>query len=75
MTTITKPVRRVAQARMPHGYADRLIITLYPGGIVEVREVRRKETVQFDLGRLYVSALIRRALAKPATRRSRSRST
>jgi len=65
MTELTKPVRRVAQVRqMPHGFRDRLVITLFPGGIVSVRETRHKESIEFDLGKLYASALVRRAMGK-----------
>ncbi len=72
MTALNKPVRRVAQVReMPHGFRDRLVVTLYPGGIVSVREVRRREAVEFDLSKLYVSALITRSLARRITRRGK----
>lgn len=75
MTTLTKPVRRVVQvSKVPHGFRNRLIFTLYPGGVVSVREIRRNESVEFDLASLYASAVVRRALGmKPATRRAKSR--
>lgn len=70
MTELTKPVKRVATVReMPHRFRNRLVITLYPGGIVSVREARRAESVEFDLAKLYASAIIRRAL--PQKRRGR----
>lgn len=64
MTNLKKPISRVTEVRqMPNGFRDRLVITLFPGGIVSVREVRHKQSVEFDLGKLYASALVRRALA------------
>lgn len=64
MIELNKPVRRVASVReMPHGFRNRLIVTLYPGGIISVREPRHKESVDFDLAKLYASTLVRRALA------------
>lgn len=60
MTTMTKPVTRRVASRLPHGFRDSLIITLYPGGIVEVREPWGK-AYSFDLGLLYAKAVIKDA--------------
>jgi hypothetical protein len=63
---------------MPHGYRDRLIITLHPGAIIEVRESRRRQSVRLDLGILYVQELIRLAReqrGKRGRRGTRSRSS
>ncbi len=63
MTTITKPVTRRVASRLPHGFRDTLIITLHPGGVVEVREPRRKG-YSFDLGLLYAKAVIKEGWEK-----------
>jgi hypothetical protein len=67
MTTF-KPVTRRVASRLPHGFADKLIVTLHPGGIVEVREPRRKP-VSFDMGLLYAKATIEAAWANGARRK------
>lgn len=73
MTALKKPLSRaVDRPNMPHGYKDRLILTIHPGGILEVRESRRRESVTLDVGILYVKALLEQARAKTkAKRRSR----
>ena len=74
MTTLSKPLTRsVIHPRMPHGYADRLVISIYPGAIIEVRESRRRQSVRLDLGVLYVQELIRLA-REQAAKRGRRRS-
>jgi hypothetical protein len=79
MTTLSKPLTRsVIHPRMPHGYRDRLIITVHPGAIIEVREARRRQSVRLDLGILYVKELIRLAREqqrKRGRRGTRSRSS
>lgn len=63
MTALTKPLTRsVDHPHMPHGYRDRLVITVYPGGFIEVRETRRREMVRLDVGILYVKELIRQRM-------------
>lgn len=67
MTNLSKPLTRsVTHPHMPHAYKDRLIISIHPGGFIEVREARRRESVRLDIGVLYVKELIRRASAKRA---------
>lgn len=65
MTKLLKPVKRSTEARhMPHGFKNELVITLYPGGIVGVRENRKRGEVTFDLGDLYARSLVRAAMTR-----------
>jgi hypothetical protein len=67
MTTLSKPLTRsIVHPHMPHGYHDRLIITVHPGGFIEVREARRRQSVRLAVGILYVQELIRRAREEAA---------
>ena len=69
MTTLSKPLTRsVTHPHMPHGYRDRLVITVHPGGFIEVREARRRQSVRLDVGILYVQGMIRRAREEAAKR-------
>jgi len=50
---------------MPHGFRPALIVTLHPGGVLELREVRsRSAPVTLDLGLLYVKARIHEAMSR-----------
>jgi hypothetical protein len=49
---------------MPHGFRERLVVTVFPGGFIEVREARRHEVIRLDLGILFAKEMIRRALAE-----------
>ncbi len=74
MTELKKPLTRfVEHPHMPHGYRDRLVITVHPGGFIEVREARRRESVRLDVGILYVKELLRRANKERSERRARRR--
>jgi len=63
MTTLTKAVKRTATVpKMPHGFKNRLVITLYPGAILGVRESRGKDELLLNIGDWYGRALVRAAL-------------
>ena len=66
MTALTRPVRRVTDAatRMPHGFRQRLVLTLHPGAILEVRESGRRASIRLDIGTLYARACIAEAREK-----------
>lgn len=69
-TRLTKPLRRqVAWRPTMHGLKPLLVVTLYPGGIVSLREPRCRRTVELDLGKLYVQQLLE--LVRPPARRAR----
>ena len=53
-TLVSKPVRRkVRIAGMPHGIRPDLVIALYPGGIIGLREVGRRREYQVAAGVRY----------------------
>ena len=58
MTTLTKPLRRTTPWQAPHGVARSVVITLYPGGIIGLREHRRRKEVQLSAATLYARALV-----------------
>jgi hypothetical protein len=62
MTTLSKIVSRLASVSVPHGVKPEIVITLYPGGTIGLRESgRRKATeVYIDAGTLYVRCLANR---------------
>jgi len=73
MTALSRPIKRTCNPRtkLPHGFADTLILTLYPGGILGVREARHREELTLDVADWYARTLTRRALE--ATRKRRIR--
>ena len=75
MTELQKPLRRRVRTRaMPHGYRPELVVTLHPGGLVELREVRsRQAPVELDLATLYVKARIQEAMARRPRGRGKGR--
>ena len=75
MTDLQKPLRRrVTPRAMPHGFRPELVITLHPGGVVELREVRsRQAPVALDLGALYVKARIQESMQRRPRGRGRRR--
>lgn len=58
MTLLTKPVTRSTPWSAPHGVARSVVITLYPGGIIGLREHRRRKEVKMDAATLYTRALL-----------------
>ena len=71
MTTCTKPVRRKCQAHVPHGVTPQIIVTIYPGGCIGLREWRRRKEYTFEVGELYVQAVraeVRARLKKRSVR-------
>jgi hypothetical protein len=58
VTLLKKPISRRTESRVSHAIAP-LVITLYPGGIIGIREVRRRKEVVFDAGTLYLQAVAR----------------
>lgn len=73
MTDLTKPVRRSTAARVPHGVTPRLIVTIYPGGLLGLREHRRRKEYHLDLGTLYVQAIRQEVAEAKRERNSRRR--
>ena len=57
MTDLKKPVRRSTHAVVPYGVSPRIVVTLYPGGFIGLREHKRRREYQLGLGSLYVQAV------------------
>jgi len=59
MTDLNKAVTRRTRANVPHGVKPEIVVTLYPGGTIGLRETgrRRKHEYCLDIGRLYVRAV------------------
>lgn len=60
----SKVVRRKTVASVIHGVNPNLVITLYPRGVIGIRELRRRKEFCFDAGTLYVKALINEGMRK-----------
>lgn len=44
--------------RVPHGVNDNIVISIYPGGQIGLREAGRRDEYKLDAGTLYVNALL-----------------
>ena len=56
--------------RAPHGVSDHLVVTILRGGILRIREYRRRKAYELDLGVLYLQTLLREVkVRKPKKRR------
>ena len=73
MTDLHKPVRRVAAAHVPHGVNPRIVVTLYPNGVIGLREARRRREYQLGIGALYVQAVAAQARIDRIERKKRRR--
>ena len=63
MTTLRKPVSRSARCHVPHGINPTIVITLYPGGLIGLRESGRRKgsEQQVEAGALYAQLVARAA--------------
>lgn len=59
MTNLLKPISRRTRAAVPHGVKPELVVTLYPGGTIGLRESGRRKSAEYclDIGALYVRAV------------------
>ena len=59
MTDLHHPVSRRTRASVPHGVKPEIVITLYPGGTIGLRESGRRKSAEYclDVGTLYVRAV------------------
>ena len=61
MKTLTfedKPTKRVVRANTPHGVKNEIVVTVYPGGGIGLRELGRRKEYHLDAGALYVRAIV-----------------
>jgi hypothetical protein len=63
MTRLAKPLKRRTTWVGPWGVTQEVVITLYPGGVIGLREARRRKEVQLNAATLYVNALLAEARA------------
>jgi hypothetical protein len=74
MTNLYKPLRRGIVSNVPHGVNPKIIVTLYPNGVIGLREARRRREYTLGVGALYVSAVAAQArLDRIEKRRARRR--
>jgi hypothetical protein len=57
VTELKRPVRRTVTVRVPHGINPRLVITLYPEGLIGIRESGRRLEVKLAAAVLYARGL------------------
>jgi hypothetical protein len=57
-TLLTKPVRRKSPWRAPHGVRPDVVITIYPGAIIGLRELGRRKEVKVSAATIYTRALL-----------------
>lgn len=59
MTDLNKAVTRRTRANVPHGVKPEIVVTLYPGGTIGLRESGRRRSAEYclDIGKLYVRAV------------------
>jgi hypothetical protein len=57
LTSNDKPTKRAVSARVPHGVKDTLVVAVYPGGMIGLRELGRRKEYTLEVGTLYVSAI------------------
>jgi hypothetical protein len=70
MTALSKPVKRTSTvAGMPHGFKDRLVLTLYPGAVLGVREIGHRSELHLNIGEWYARTLVARALKEKRSKR------
>jgi hypothetical protein len=64
MRPLARPVRRRVRCVVPHGVNPELVITLYPGGLIGLREHRRRRELHIAAGALYARLLAAEARAR-----------
>lgn len=57
MTDLRKPLRRGITSNVPHGVNPKIVVTLYPNGVIGLRESRRRREYTLGVGTLYVQAV------------------
>lgn len=73
MTHLTKLVKRTTRTedKLPHGVRETLVVALYPGGVLMLREQGRRKSVTCGLGWLYALLLKRAADQEKRERKAR----
>lgn len=69
MTHLRKPLRRNVTANVPHGVNPNIVVTLYPNGLIGLREARRRREYCVNVGLIYQQAVLAAARAEAIERK------
>lgn len=61
---LKKPLRRKIYVNAPHGVTPEIVVTLYPSGVIGMREARHRREYVLGLGGVYVQAVMAAARAE-----------
>lgn len=61
MTDLKRPLKRGILSNVPHGVNPKIVVTLYPNGVIGLRESRRRREYTLGVGALYVQAVAAQA--------------
>jgi hypothetical protein len=75
MTALTRPVKRTATCAVPYGVNPSIVIALYPGGVIGLREARQRKEYQVAAGTLYGQLVAAEAEKQRRDRRRGRRGT
>lgn len=75
MTDLKKPLKRGVVSNVPHGVNPKIVVTLYPNGVISLREARRHMEYSISIGELYVKAVREAAYRERLERRKKRRRT
>jgi len=64
-----KPTRRRVRAAVPYGVNPEIVVTIYPAGIIGLREGRRRREYVLPVGLIYQNAVKAAARADVAERK------
>ena len=73
MTNLQKPLRRGVLSNVPYGVNPKIVVTLYPNGIIGLREARRRREYSLGIGTLYVQAVAAQARLDAIERRRKKK--
>lgn len=74
MTDLKKPLRRGVTSNVPFGVNPKIVVTLYPNGIIGLRESKRRREYTLGVGTLYVQAVAAQARLDQIERRKARKS-
>jgi len=70
VTLCTKPTRRKVRANVPFGVNPEIVLTIYPSGVIGLREARRRREYVVSIGIIYHNAVLASARAEAIARRA-----
>jgi len=72
MITLDKPIYRKTRRPFMH-YKSPLVVSLQPGDLLAVRELRRRRVIYLDLHSLYIDGLRRQIAAEKREKKKKRR--